>query len=169
MAVRLDFHHDFPFSADRYVDLFFDAGLVDYLRDQLTDMDEYRVEILERTDTRNLRTLKVAPRVELPRAIKAMLGRKRRVAWLETTSHEVGARTLNWNILTSVLTEKIKIGGTYILEDLGPAQCRRTVLGEIKVSYMGLGMMVEDHIAGQMEKSFSMGREHMIAYDAANR
>ncbi len=169
MAVRLDFHHDFPFSADRYVELFFDAGLVDYLREQMTDMDEYRVEILERTSTSNLRTLKVAPRVELPRTLRAMLGRKRRVAWLETTAHKVGTRVLEWQILTSVLTEKIQIGGTYVLEDLGPDLCRRTVLGNITVSAMGVGHLVEDHISGQLEKGFSTGRGHMIAYDAANR
>jgi hypothetical protein len=169
VAVRLDFSHEFPFSADRYVELFFDAGLVDYLRAELKDMHEYRVEILERTPTRYLRTLKVAPRIELPGKLGAILGRKKRIAWLETTSHAVGTPTLDWNILTSLLTEKIQIGGTYVLEDLGPNLCRRAVLGEINVRYMGVGHLVEDHIAGQMEKSFSMGREHMIAYDAANR
>lgn len=169
MSVRLDFSHEFPFSADRYVDLFFSRGLVDYLRTELQDMDEYRIEILERTPERSLRTLKVAPRIELPGLLRAMLGRKRRVAWLETTSHQAGTRVLDWNILTSVLTEKVRIGGTYVLEDMGPDLCRRTVLGEIEVRALGIGHRVEAHILGQMEKTFATGREHMIAYDALSR
>jgi hypothetical protein len=155
--------HEFPFSVDRYIDLFFDRAFVEYLSESLDNMDEYRLEILERTPSTNLRTVRVAPRVELPRAVRTLL-RGKRIAWLETTSHRVGGRTLEWTILTSVLTEKVRIGGTYVLEGLGAERCRRTVLGEIQVRAYGLAGTIEERIARQMEASYGSGRLRMIAY-----
>lgn len=169
MTVRLDFSHEFPFSADTYVELFFSRGLIDHLKEVLPNMDEYRLELLERTDERLLRTVKVAPQVELPRPVRLILGRKKRLAWLETTSHEIGTQVMTWNLLTSVVPEKVSIGGTYVLEDLGPNLCKRTVLGEVEVRARGVGGLIEDLIAKQMEKSFGSGREHMIAYEASRR
>ncbi len=132
MPTSLEFSHDFPFSAARYVDIFFDTSFIEHLGENQENLDEYKIELLERTENRSLRTIKVAPRIDLPRSIKIIL-RGRRISWLETTSHVKDSHTLQWSILTNVLTEKIEIGGTYVLEDLGPDRCRRTVLGRIAV------------------------------------
>ena len=79
----LELCHEFPFSSNRYIEIFFDRDFVHYLRDHLDQVDEYHLEILERTEDRNLRTIKVAPRVELPKTVRRLLGRKR-ISWLET-------------------------------------------------------------------------------------
>ena len=163
MSHAVDFSHEFPFHWKRYVELFFDPGLIGYLRIHL-EMDEYRLEILERTAESNLRTLKVAPRLALPPLLRSLL-RGKRIAYLETTSHLVGSKVLEWTVLASVLTEKIKIGGTYVLEDLGTERCRRTVLGEIQVDAYGVGGTIEERIAKSMFRGFDQGRDLMIVYD----
>ena len=168
MPTSLQFSHEFPFSAARYVDVFFDPSFIESLARDQPDLDEYRIEVLENTDDRLLRTIKVAPRIQLPRSVQLVL-RGRRISWLETTSHRRDSDTLHWSILTNVLTEKVQIGGTYVLEDLGAGRCRRTVLGQIAVRSYAFGATIEERIAQQIQDSFTAGRPRMIAYAAGER
>jgi hypothetical protein len=167
MAHPLEIAGDFPFSVERYIEVYFDPGFIDYLRENL-DVDEYRVELLETRGNKMARTLKVAPRLELPWIVAKALGSKR-ISYLETSLHHRGTRVIAWNVLTSVLPEKISVAGETVLEPTPNGGCSRSMKGEIAVRFRTVGPRVEEKIVESIKNGYVSGAGLMIDYELKSR
>ena len=163
MALKVNVSHEFPVSVERYIEIFFDPQYVEYL-EQNAGVEQYRIESLQRSETHIARTVKVVPKVELPGWMKKAL-RSKRIAYLETMSHELGSSKLKQTILSSVLPERIQINAVIELEPKGTDRCVRHCEVDISVKILGFGSRIEEQLVGTFKKGFADGVAHMAAFD----
>lgn len=167
MTHLLHFYGELPFSSADFLKTTFNANTVSYL-EQHMDAETYRLELLEASGPRWLRAVRVAPNVSLPWWAARALGATR-ISYLETTTHEVGTHTLEWNALSNVLTERVHMTGQIQLEAAPRGTCRYTLQGEVSVQFYGIGARLEEAIGESVTRTFELTHELLLIRHAAHQ
>lgn len=162
MALTLDVSHEFPFSAQRYLEIFLDPAFATYVKEH-SKLDVYDVERQETVGGVLKRTVLVVPRAELPGWMSKLLG-GRQLAYREHMTHAEGSDRLQMEMVPTVLADKLSIKGEVKLEALGAERCRRSARITVKASILGLGSKLEEKIGENARSGYDKGHTNMIAF-----
>jgi hypothetical protein len=146
--------HNLETDSDTFWDkIFFDdeynrSLFLDYLR-----FSDYRVLSLEREDNGTIRRrLEIAPRVEIPKAIKKVLGDS--ANYVEEGSFDPIAKKWNFVVIPHVASNKIKTHGEMWVEARGEKRVERICVINTEVKVFGIGRLVEEIIEKQTRSSY---------------
>jgi hypothetical protein len=146
--------HNLETDSDTFWDkIFFDdeynrSLFLDYLR-----FSDYRVLSLEREDNGTIRRrLEIAPRVEIPKAIKKVLGDS--ANYVEEGSFDPIAKKWNFVVIPHVASNKIKTRGELWVEARGEKRVERICVINTEVKVFGIGRLVEEIIEKQTRSSY---------------
>ena len=166
MATPLELSTDYPFSPQRFFEVYFDRGFTDHLNANL-DV-EMRIEILHDKPETYLRTVRTVPHIDLPGFAKKVLGGKKGFSYLETSKHDKGSDLISWNILPSVIPDKFSMGGVTRVVPT-PNGCTRFVEASVEIKIFALGPRLEETIVKAVRDSFIKGQALMVDYEKNNR
>ncbi|MBW2523721.1 MAG: DUF2505 family protein [Deltaproteobacteria bacterium] len=114
------------------------------------DLGTRSLEVLERTDT--LRRLKVAPKLDLPKAVQKILGPS--FEYEEQAELDRDASTWRWKIIPSTLADKVSTGGHFRVEPAGEGKCKRIDEATIEAKVFGVGKLLESTTEKQVEATW---------------
>ncbi len=103
------------------------------------------------------RVVTVGPDREIPKPAAKVLGAQR-IEYTETVDYELGSGEGVFTVVSSLMTDKVKTGGTIAFRET-PRGVRRIVDGEVTVKIFGVGKIVEKFIAAETEKSYDEAAE----------
>jgi hypothetical protein len=98
-------------------------------------------------DTKLERQIKSTPRVDMPKALKKVLGDA--ISYTESGTYDSSTGRYRFEVVTSALPGKIKISGIYWVEELGENEVERVCELSFEVKVFGVGKMIEQFIAKQ--------------------
>ena len=103
---------------------------------------------------KSVRTVKVLPSIELPGAIKKIVGEK--IGYTETDWVPLtGDMFYDWSVRSDAVGDKMTMTGIFKVESLGENRCRRTIAGDINVKIFGVGGLLEKFMVSEMEKMYA--------------
>jgi len=167
MATPLHVSHDYPFSPERFIAVYFDRGFTAWL-DQHLDVS-MSVDVLEDKPTTILRTVRTVPNMDLPAFARAIFGGKKGFSYLETATHTKGTRSIAWSILPSVIPDKFSMTGVTRIEPLGDGGCRRIVDASLEIKVFAIGPRLEETVVKSVSDSYTKGHSLMVDYEKATR
>jgi hypothetical protein len=91
------------------------------------------------------RQIKSTPRVDMPKALKKVLGDA--VSYTESGTFDASTGRYTFKVATSALPDKIKISGIYWVEEVGDNEVERVCELTFEVKVFGVGKLVEQFIA----------------------
>lgn len=165
MTRVISYQKALPFSTERLIEHYFDADAFDFIYQHL-DLEAFKLEVLKADGRQHLRTVRITPALDLPWWTARALGAKR-ISYLETSSWDTNSATIQWSLLSSVLTEKIAINGEITLEPVDQSQSCLNFNAQISVSLFGVGSKVEAFIAEQLQNLQEMIYDLHIVYNIA--
>lgn len=167
MTQLIELVHEFPFPAERWLDIFFSQGFIDHLNANLNVT--MTLEVLENKADTRLRTVRTRPHVELPGFAARVLGGDRGFSFLETSVHTRGTNLIQFSILPSVMTDKFTMAGTMRVDPLAPERCRRTMKADLSIGVFAVGGRIEEFIARTLRENYDKGYKVMIDYERIAR
>ncbi|MBT6176475.1 MAG: DUF2505 family protein [Deltaproteobacteria bacterium] len=155
--------HRFPVGKKVFWEkVYFDA---DYTKGLfLEGMNCESFEVLSESgsvDTKLVRAIKSTPRVEMPKALKKVLGDA--ISYTESGTYDSSTGRYSFEVKTSALPDKIKISGIYWVEEVGENEVERICELTFEVKVFGVGKLVEQFIA----QSYVENQQNADAYTAA--
>tara|TARA_Y100001934_G_scaffold189806_1_gene223756 strand:+ start:678 stop:1187 length:510 start_codon:yes stop_codon:yes gene_type:complete len=155
--------HRFAVSKNSYwKDVYFNP---DYTKSLfLEGMNCESFEVLRQSGSLNdtfEREIKSTPRVDLPKALKKVLGDS--VSYTESGVFDSTSGRYVFKITTSALPEKIKISGIYWVEEVAKEEVERVCELTFEVNIFGVGKLVEQFIA----QSYLENQQNADAYTVA--
>ncbi len=166
MTQLIEITHEFPFSAERWLDLYFSRGFIEHLDAHLPA--RMKLEILEDKPDTRLRTVRTHPQVELPGFAAAITGGKT-LSFLETSVLKKGTNKIEFSVVPNIIPEKFIISGGATVEALTPTTCRRTMRTELTIKVFAVGARLEEFIARSLRESYAKGHGAMIDYERISR
>ena len=146
--------HRFETDSDTFWNkIFFDDDYnrslwLDYLK-----FSDYRILSFEREDNGTIRRrLEVAPRVEIPKAIKKVLGDS--ANYVEEGSFDPDNKKWHFVVIPHVASNKIKTRGELWVEPIGEKRIERICVVNTEVKVFGVGRLVEEMIEKQTRTSY---------------
>ena len=112
-------------------------------------------------ETRLERQIKSTPRVDMPKALKKVLGDA--VSYTESGTFDSNTGRYTFSVATSSLPDKIKISGIYWVEEVGDNEVERVCELTFEVKVFGVGKLVEQFIA----QSYVENQQNADAFTAA--
>lgn len=139
--IEFQLHHGFECSVDRFWALYFDA---DWTRELILgglgfatcDIDPF----VENGGFRS-RTMRVTPKLDLPAPVAKFLGP--RLGYTEHGRFEVATQTWSYDLILSVFSDRIRMGGSMTMAPDGPDRCKRVSKLHCEVKVFGLGGLIE--------------------------
>ncbi len=116
------------------------------------------LEILEDAvtpDGSRRRRMRVRPRLDMPAAVKKLVGEK--VTYVEEGTFDAAAGTFRSRIVPSSLADRIRIETVMRLEPRGAGACERIAEAEVEVRVLGLGGLVEKFIEKSLRDNYAKG------------
>ena len=98
-------------------------------------------------DTKLERKIKSTPRVDMPKALKKVLGDA--ISYTESGLYDSSTGRYCFEVKTSALPDKIKISGIYWVEEVDENEVERICELTFEVKVFGVGKMIEQFIAKQ--------------------
>lgn len=149
-------HHPLRCSVDRFWTLFFDPAftremIVDGLGFASCDIDPIRDEGAIRR-----RDMRVTPKLDLPAAVAKLLGP--RLGYTEHGRYTVATQSWSYDLILSVLSERIRMGGTVTVDGEGDRCTRHSKLW-VEVRILGLGGLVERAAEKNMRDGWNKAAE----------
>ncbi len=123
-------------------------------RQRLNERAQISQEVLDeapRAGGRILRRLRTEPERELPGMVSSLLGASK-LSYVQENELDPAARRIDWTVKLEVLTDKVDVSGSTVLEPT-PTGCRRVVDGDIRVRVMLVGGQIEKAVVAEFEKS----------------
>lgn len=138
---ELTLHHEIRCSVDRFWALFFDPAftkemIVDGLGFAACDIDPVVDEGSLRT-----RTMRVTPKIDVPAAVAKLLGP--RLGYTEKGKLDTRTQEWSYEIVLSVLSDRIRMGGKVRVDAAGADRCMRHSDLWVDVRIFGVGALVE--------------------------
>lgn len=162
MATTIEVSHDFPFSPEQYIEIFFAPEFASYVLSK-GRLETYEAERLERTETDLERVMLVVPKVELPAWLKRAIGGKK-LAYREHMAHKFGSGEIDVQIVPTVLDGRITVKGRIRITPLDGGGCRRAASLTVKAAVFGVGGRIESGMGKSIRDGYAGGRENMIGY-----
>jgi len=146
--------HRFETDSDTFWNkIFFDD---DYNRALWLDhlkFSDFRILSFEREDNGTIRRrVEVAPRVEIPKAIKKVLGDS--ANYIEEGSFNSVDKKWRFVVIPHVASNKIKTHGELWVEPVGEKRIERICVVNTEVKVFGVGRLVEEIIEKQTRTSY---------------
>lgn len=121
-------------------------------------------EVLEQEDLPDGKRLKLkmSPKVELPGFMAKLVGGRN--DYVEERIWNDKTLSNTWKILPAISPDKVNIGGTVTVKDLGGGKCARIIEGDFEVRVALVGGKIEKFIISQTEDSFKKGEAFIRQY-----
>jgi hypothetical protein len=158
-VLELTLHHDIRCSADRFWALFFDPAFV---REMILDgLGFASCEVGPVVDEGHLRKreTRVTPKIDVPAAVAKLLGPK--LGYVEKGRLDTRTHAWTYEIVLSVLSERIRMGGTMTITGAGAELCKRKSDLWVEVKILGLGGLVERAAESNMRSGWNRSAEWM--------
>lgn len=107
------------------------------------------------------RCMKSTPRIEIPKAVKKVLGDA--ISYTESGTYDATTGRYTFHVVPSALPGKIKIKGIYWVEEVGENEVERVCELSFDVKIFGVGKLIEQFIA----KSYVDNQEKAAAFTKA--
>jgi len=158
-VLKLTLHHDIHCSADRFWELFFDPAFV---REMIVDglgFASCDVGPLVDEGALRKRETRVIPKIDVPAAVAKLLGPK--LGYVEKGQLDTRTQAWTYEIVLSVLSDRIKMGGTMTVDPKGDSLCERHSELWVDVRIFGLGGLVERAAESNMRSGWNRSAEWM--------
>jgi len=153
--VKIQATHDLPCSVETFWELFFDEA---YNAAVDRELDLAENQVLAREDDGDIvrMTVRVAPRREIPAAVRKVL-RSATLAYTEHREIDLAASRLAWRVThEAVGPRRLICDGDLRVEPLGPDHCRRILGGAIQVRIPVVGRFIEKAIASDVVRCYDV-------------
>jgi hypothetical protein len=161
-VLELTLHHDIHCSAERFWELHFDPAFVkEMIVDGLGFASCDVGPVVEDGHFRKRET-RVIPKIDVPAAVAKLLGPK--LGYVEKGKLDTRTQAWTYEIVLSVLSDRIKMGGTMTVLPADDAKCKRTSVLWVDVRIFGVGGLVERAAESNMKSGWNRSAEWMNEY-----
>lgn len=98
------------------------------------------------------RVIRTEPAAEAPAVVRKLIGDS--LTYTETGTWDPGTRIWKYDIVTSAISDKVRIGGCLYAEPKGDGACERVAEIEIEVKIFGVGGAIEKFIEKTTRDSY---------------
>lgn len=148
--------------------LFFDAEYNDRMyREALGFKNFETIELTGEPGERRTRTMRTEPAAEAPAVVRKVIGDT--LTYTERGHWEPDSQIWHYQIQTSKLADKVKIGGRLWAEPRGEHRCERVVEIEVEVKVFGVGGAIEKFIEKTTRDSYVRATKFTNAFIAEKR
>lgn len=152
--MRLVLRHPYGLAADRFwSEMFFDPA---YNRALYTEgLGFESIDVLEDVADatgRRTRRLRVRPRLDMPAAVRRLVGDA--VSYVEAGTFDPAAGTFTTRILPSALSDRIRIETVMRCEPRGPDRCERVAEIDLAVRVLGVGRVFEKFLERTLRENY---------------
>lgn len=146
--------HTFDIDIDTYWDkVFFDEEYNKQLFVDELQFGAYEVlELNRKPDGSVTRKVRTEPKSDAPAVVKKLVGDS--LSYVESGEFDPKARRWKYSVVTSKLSDKVKIGGEFWVEPRPDGKIDRCVTCTIEVKIFGVGGAVEGFIEKQTKESY---------------
>lgn len=113
----------------------------------------FEYELLEWDRETGLRRAKIWPSQQMPKAVARVLGD--RFSYVEEGTFDAVARRYDFRVITSAVTDRIRVQGTVTVEPVSEHQCERRVTLEIGANVLGLGRLIESYFVATTREQYA--------------
>jgi hypothetical protein len=113
----------------------------------------FAYELLEWDQETGLRRAKISPSQQMPKAVARVLGE--RFSYVEEGTFDPVARRYDFRVITSAVTDRIRVRGTVTVEPVSEQQCERRVTLEIGADVLGLGRLIEAYFVATTREQYA--------------
>jgi len=165
-VLEFTLNQGFDCSTERYWALYFDPEwtrtmLLDGLGFATCDIDP----IVEEAGKKR-RSMRVTPELDLPAAVAKVLGP--RLGYTENGRLDVATGEWSYEIVLSVMSDRIRMGGRFTVEPDGPDRCLRRSILRCEVRIFGIGGLVERAAEKNMRDGWERAAGWMRQWMAAH-
>jgi hypothetical protein len=149
--MELSIDHTFALTPAEYARLYFDEPFSIALCAHVK-LDR-AVLHLERSPGRIVRQVRYEPIRDVPAPLAAMIGSVR-FHYVEEIDLDLATFRGRWRVVPSVFADRVKAAGTLDFEP-APGGVKRVARGEVTVSVLGVGGLVERFVVGEVLKGYA--------------
>jgi hypothetical protein len=158
-VLELTLHHDIRCTVDRFWALFFDP---EFTREMILDGLGFAacdIEPVVEQGSLRTRNMRVTPKIDVPAAVAKLLGP--RLGYTERGKLDVRTHAWTYEIVLSVLADRIRMGGTMRVEPDGADRCKRRSDLWVDVKIFGVGGLVERAAEKNMRDGWNKSADWM--------
>ena len=126
----------------------------------------FAYELLEWDQETGLRRAKISPSQQMPKAVARVLGE--RFSYVEEGTFDPVARRYDFRVITSAVTDRIRVQGTVTVEPVSEQQCERRVTLEIGANVLGLGRLIEAYFVATTREQYAKNAALVNEYLASS-
>lgn len=166
MATRFVCRNIFNTDPDTFwAKVFFDA---EYNRGLYLDGLGFKsyepVSLEEKPDGSKVRRFRTEPKTEAPAVVTKLIGGS--LVYEETGTFDAKAKVWTYQVRTSKMADKVRIGGRYWLESRGDKRLERICEVDISVDVFGVGGVVESFIEKTTRETYVKATDFTNAFIA---
>jgi Protein of unknown function (DUF2505) len=140
-VLEFTLNHGFNCSTERFWTLFFDPAWTRALILEGLGFATCDIDPVVEAGGKKSRSMRVTPKLDLPAAVAKLLGPK--LGYTENGRLDLASGEWSYEIVMSVMSERIRLGGRLSVEPDGPDKCRRRSSLWTEVKIFGIGALVE--------------------------
>ena len=110
-------------------------------------------ELQEWNQETGYRRAKICPTQQMPRAVARVLGE--RFSYVEEGTFDAEAERYDFRVITSAVTDRIRVKGSVTVEAVSAQQCERRVTLEIAADVLGLGRLIEAYFVATTREQYA--------------
>lgn len=134
-------NHGFECSTERFWALFFDPEWTRSLILEGLGFATCDIEPVVEAGGKKSRTMRVTPKLDIPAAVAKILGPK--LGYTENGRLDVATGEWSYEIVLSVMSDRIRMGGKLRVDPDGPGRCKRRSSLWCEVKVFGVGGLIE--------------------------
>ncbi len=134
---------------DFWARIFRNEEFNDYLYDGLG----FKYELQEWNPDTGYRRAKLWPMQQMPRAVASVLGE--RFSYIEEGTFDAAAGRYDFRVITSAMTDRIRVRGAVTVDAVSSNQCERRVTLEIGADVLGLGRLIEAYFVATTREEYA--------------
>jgi hypothetical protein len=103
----------------------------------------------------------------MPKVLARILGE--RFSYVEEGTFDAEAERYEFRVLTSTVTDRIRVRGTVTVAAVSPHQCERHVTLQIGAEVLGLGRIIEAYFVASTREQYAKNAAIVNEYLASHR
>jgi Protein of unknown function (DUF2505) len=151
--VKIYASHHLPCTPETFWRLYFDDAYREALDREIGLAEHVILSDEPRGDKRFIRA-RLTPRREVPRAVQKMV-KSATLGYVEERLYDADRSRIDWTALHGALGRRFHCQGLFRVEREGDGS-RRVLEGEIRVSILGVGKLIEKTIASDVEGTYDV-------------
>ncbi len=113
------------------------------------------------------RRAKIWPTQQMPKVLARILGE--RFSYVEEGTFDAEAERYDFRVITSTVTDRIRVRGTVTVAAVSPHQCERHVTLQIGAEVLGLGRIMEAYFVASTREQYAKNAAIVNEYLASHR